>query len=270
MHKNADHRVLTTMSRTPSALLPEERKRAILEQLATEGRVSAADLCRILRVSEDTVRRDLRDLDEAGLLRRVHGGAHPRAQATLAYAARTQVQQPAKQALAKVAADLVRPGQVIFIDGGTTTLEIARCLPRELRATVLTVSPPVAMALGEHTGIEVHLLGGRLHREAMTTVGAETVEAVRQVRADLCLLGVCSLHGEAGITTPHAEEVAIKRAMLQRSADTVAVTAADKLGTVSSFVVAPAERLATLVTESSVPEAVLAPFHKLKLRVVTV
>jgi DeoR/GlpR family transcriptional regulator of sugar metabolism len=253
-----------------SPLLPEERKRAILEQLSTEGRVSAADLCRVLRVSEDTIRRDLRDLDEAGLLRRVHGGALPRAQTTLAYTARTQLQQPAKQALAKVAADMVRPGQVLFIDGGTTTLEIARSLPRELRATVITVSPPVALALGEHTGIEVHLLGGRLHREAMTTVGAETVEAVRQVRADLCLLGVCSIHGEAGITTPHAEEAAIKRAMIQASAETMAVATADKLGTVSSFVVAPTERLATLVTEATVAEAVLAPFHKLKLRVVTV
>lgn len=252
-----------------AALLPEERRRLITERLATEGRVFAADLCRLLRVSEDTVRRDLRELDEAGQLRRVHGGALPRAQAPLSHQAREGLRQPAKQALAQVAAGLVRSGQVIFIDGGTTTLEVARVLPRELRATVITVSPPVALALAGHPGIEVRLVGGRLHPEALTVVGAETVEALRQVRADLCLLGVCSLHIEAGITTSIAEEAATKRAMIQSSAETVAVVTADKLGTLSPFVVAPVERLATLVTEAAAPEATLAPFQKLQLRVVT-
>ncbi|WP_224248542.1 DeoR/GlpR family DNA-binding transcription regulator [Hyalangium gracile] len=251
------------------ALLPEERRRLILERLATEGRVFAADLCRLLRVSEDTVRRDLRELDEAGQLRRVHGGALPRAQATLSHQARAELLQPAKQALAQVAAGLVRPGQVLFIDGGTTTLEVARVLPRDLRATVITVSPPVALALAEHPGLEVRLVGGRLHPEALTVVGSETVEALRQVRADLCLLGVCSLHIEAGITTSFAEEAAVKRAMLQSSAETVAVVTADKLGTLSSFVVAPVETLATLVTEAAAPAAALAPFHKLPLRILT-
>lgn len=250
-------------------LLPEERRRLVLEQLLTEGRVFAADLCRILRVSEDTVRRDLRELDEAGLLRRVHGGALPRTQAPLSHPARAELQQPAKQALAQVAAELIRSGQVLFIDGGTTTLEVARALPRELRATVITVSPHVALALAEHPAIEVRLVGGRLHPEALTVVGAETVEALRQVRADLCLLGVCSLHLEAGITTTHAEEAVTKRAMIQGAAETVAVVTADKLGTLSPFVVAPVERLATLVTEAEAPEPALAPFRKLPLRILT-
>ncbi|WP_224367601.1 DeoR/GlpR family DNA-binding transcription regulator [Hyalangium versicolor] len=251
------------------ALLPEERRRLILERLTTEGRVFAADLCRLLRVSEDTVRRDLRELDEAGQLRRVHGGALPRAHAALSHKAREEIHQPEKHALAQVAAGLVRSGQVLFIDGGTTTLEVARALPRDLRATVITVSPPVALALAGYPGIEVRLVGGRLHPEALTLVGAETVEALRQVRADLCLLGVCSLHVEAGITASYAEEAAVKRALIQSAAETVAVATADKLGTLSPFVVAPVERLATLVTEATTPEATLAPFHKLSLRVMT-
>jgi DeoR/GlpR family transcriptional regulator of sugar metabolism len=250
-------------------LLPEERRRVILEHLSTEGRVYAADLCRLLRVSEDTVRRDLRELDEAGLLRRVHGGALPRALAPMSHQARAGLQQPAKQAVAHVAAGLVQPGQVIFIDGGTTTLEVARSLPKDLRATVITVSPPVALALAEHPGIEVRLVGGRLHPQALTVVGAETVEALRQIRADLCLLGVCSLHIEGGITASLAEEAATKRAMIHHAAETVAVLTADKLGTLSPFVVAPAERLATLVTEASAPEATLSPFRKLNLRILT-
>ncbi len=252
-----------------TAHLPEERRRIILERLATEGRVFAADLCGILRVSEDTIRRDLRELDEAGLLRRVHGGALPRAQAPLAHKARAEVQQSEKQALARIAAGLVRADQVLFLDGGTTMLEVARCLPRELRGTVVTVSPPVALALAEHPGLEVRLVGGRVHPQALTLVGAETVEALRQVRADLFLLGVCGLHAEAGITALHAEEAAVKRAMIQGAAETVAVVTTDKLGTLAPFVVSPVQALAALVTESSASESTLAPFRKLNLRVMT-
>ncbi|MDY7230166.1 DeoR/GlpR family DNA-binding transcription regulator [Hyalangium rubrum] len=252
-----------------SALLPEERRRLILERLSTQGRVFAADLCGLLRVSEDTVRRDLRELDEAGLLRRVHGGALPRIQMSPSHQARVGLHQSEKQALAEVAAGLVQPGQVLFIDGGTTTLEVARHLPKDLRATVVTVSPPVALALAEYPGLEVRLVGGRLHPEALTVVGAETVEALRQVRADLCLMGVCSLHIDGGITASYAEEAATKRVMVQNAAETVAVFTADKLGTLSPFVVAPAERLGTLVTEARTPESVLAPFRKLNLRILT-
>ncbi|WP_257461679.1 DeoR/GlpR family DNA-binding transcription regulator [Archangium lipolyticum] len=248
-------------------LLPDERRRLILEQLGLRGRVLATDLCRMLQVSEDTIRRDLRDLDEAGLLKRVHGGALPITQGSVGRAFGTP--QPAKQAVARVAAGLIRPGQVVFIDGGTTLLEVTRALPADLRATIITPSPPVAVALADYSGLEVHLVGGRLHPGALTLVGADTVEALRRVRADLCLLGVCSLHPETGISTAYAEEATIKRAMIESAAETAAVLTADKLGTVSPFVVAPASRLTTLVTEASGTEALLAPFHKLQLRILT-
>jgi DeoR/GlpR family transcriptional regulator of sugar metabolism len=127
----------------------------------------------------------------------------------------------------------------------------------------------VAVALADYSGLEVHLVGGRLHPGALTLVGADTVEALRRVRADLCLLGVCSLHAETGISTAYAEEATTKRAMIDSATETVAVLTADKLGTVSPFVVAPASRLTTLVTEASSSEALLAPFHKLQLRILT-
>ena len=248
-------------------LLPEERRRLILEQLGLRGRVLAQDLCRMLQVSEDTIRRDLRDLDEAGLLKRVHGGALPSTQGSVGRA--FGASQPTKQAVARVAAGLIRPGQVVFVDGGTTLLEVTRCLPADLRATVITPSPPVAVALADYAGIEVHLVGGRLHPGALTLVGAETVEALRRVRADLCLLGVCSLHAEVGISTAYAEEATTKRAMLDSAAETVAVLTEDKLGSISPFVVAPTSRLSTLVTEARATDAQLAPCHQLQLRIMT-
>lgn len=248
-------------------LLPEERRRVILEQLGLRGRVLATDLCRMLQVSEDTIRRDLRDLDEAGLLKRVHGGALPLTQGSVGRA--FGVPQAGKQAIARIAAGLIRPGQVVFLDGGTTLLEVTRSLPADLRATIVTPSPAVAVALADYGGLEVHLVGGRLHPGSLTVVGAETVESLRRVRADLCLLGVCSLHAEVGISTAYAEEATTKRAMLESAAETVAVLTADKLGTVSPFVVAPTSRLTTLVTEASGTEAQLAPFHKLPLRILS-
>ncbi|PTL83641.1 DeoR/GlpR family DNA-binding transcription regulator [Vitiosangium sp. GDMCC 1.1324] len=248
-------------------LLPEERRRIILEQLGLRGRVLATDLCRMLQVSEDTIRRDLKELDEAGLLKRVHGGALPMTQGSVGRA--FGAPQPAKQAVARVAAGLIRPGQVVFLDGGTTLLEVTRSLPPDLRATVITPSPAVAVALADYAGIEVHLVGGRMHPGSLTLVGAETVEAIRRVRADLCLLGVCSLHSEVGITNVYAEEASTKRAMIESASETAAVLTADKLGAVSPFVVAPASRLTTLVTEAIATEAQLAPFHKLQLRILT-
>jgi DeoR/GlpR family transcriptional regulator of sugar metabolism len=258
---------IPALTGSPETRLPEERRRLILEKLAADGRVSASELCGFLRVSEDTVRRDLRDLDEAGLLQRVHGGALPRPPGAVPFADRAARGDPARSALARRAAGLIEPGQVVVIDGGTTTLELARCLAPDLRATVVTTSPPLALALAGHSGIDTILIGGRLHRDAMVTVGADSVDALRQIRADLCLLGVCSLDPVAGITTVYADEVATKRAMIAGAARTVALVSADKLGTASPFVVAPADRLAVVVTEAGIADADLAPYRSLGIRI---
>jgi DeoR/GlpR family transcriptional regulator of sugar metabolism len=249
-------------------MLTEERRHLILERLRSDGKVVAADLSASLDVSPDTVRRDLRELAEAGLLRRVHGGALPPAVGARPYAVRREQAPEAKAAIAQATASLLRAGQVIFFDAGTTTLEVARQLPPELEATVITNSPPVAVALADHPNVEVYVLGGMLMKDGHALVGAATVEALGSIRADVLLLGVCSLHPELGITVMDLEESYVKRAMIANAAEVVAVSSAEKLGSSASYVIAPLDELTYLVTERSVPRPQLAQYRALGIEVV--
>jgi DeoR/GlpR family transcriptional regulator of sugar metabolism len=241
-------------------MLREERHYHILEHLRTAGRVQTLDLSRTLAVSEDTLRRDLRDLAEAGKLQRVHGGALPCPPVGGTFAEREIQGAESKAALAAAAARLIRDGQVILLDGGTTNLQVARALPRTLRGTVVTSSPAIALAVLPYPQVEVVLLGGRLAKETETSVGIATAEALRGFRADICVLGVCSLHAELGISVANSEEALIKRLMIAQSAEVIAAVTADKLGTAMPYVVAPVHELTYLVTEEYVPAAKLAPF----------
>ena len=148
-------------------MLTEERRQVILDRLASDGKIVAAELSASLDVSPDTLRRDLRELADAGLLRRVHGGALPAVVGARSYAVRREQAPAAKAAIARATIRLLRDGQVIMLDAGTTTLEVARHLPPDLDATVVTNSPPIAVALADHATVEVVVLGGMLVKDAM-------------------------------------------------------------------------------------------------------
>ena len=249
-------------------MLTEERRQTILDLLRRDGKVIAVELCARLGVSPDTVRRDLQELADIGLLRRVHGGALPPAVGALPYAARRRQAPAAKAAIAEATCRLLSPGQVILLDAGTTTLEVARHLPPDLHATVVTNSPPIADLLGEHRSVEVSMLGGRLSKEARATVGAATIEALHLIHADILVLGVCSLHPDIGITVSDLEESYVKRAMIASAAMVVAVSSADKLGSSGPFVVAPLDELTHLVTERGCSDLDLSPYRERGIEVV--
>src|SRR5205085_2118597 len=151
------------------------------------------------RVSLDTVRRDLAELEAGGAVRRVHGGALPARR----FVDRREIDVPEKAAIAEAARGLVTDGQLVLLGGGTTVLELARRLPDTLEATVVTSAPDVAVALLDHRGLEVVLLGGPVNPETRTVVGGEAVEALGALRADLCLPGACSLDARTGLTGRH-------------------------------------------------------------------
>lgn len=249
-------------------VLTEERRQIILDRLRADGKVVAAELSAQLEVSPDTIRRDLHELAESGLLRRVHGGALPPTVGARPYAVRREHAPAAKAAIARATAGLLRDDQVIFLDGGTTTLEVARSLRPELRATVVTNSPPIAVALAEHPHVEVAMLGGMLEKEARVVVGAATVEALRTIRADVLVLGVCSLHPEVGITVLELEESFVKRAMIAQAAEVIAVASADKLGSAAPYVVAPIGELTHIVTDRTVSSDELDRYRALGVEIV--
>jgi DeoR/GlpR family transcriptional regulator of sugar metabolism len=231
-------------------MLTAERRQQILSRLQRDGKVVASQLVAELGVSDDTVRRDLRELAAGGLVQRVHGGALPPAPPTASFAQRLHVAPEAKAHLAEAALPLLATANVILLDGGTTALELARRLPPEKECTVLTNAPPVAEALAAHPLAEVVLIGGRLLKQAQVTVGAQTVDALRQVRADACVLGVCSLHPELGVTAIDHDEAHVKRAMVAASAEVIALATADKLRTASPWIVAPLADVTHLVTDA--------------------
>lgn len=249
-------------------MLKEERQQRILELLRRDGKVLASELSAVLGTSEDTIRRDLNELADALLLQRVHGGALPRSPASASYSERRQQAAEAKAAIAAAALQLIQPGQVILLDAGTTTEQVACRLPHDLRATIITPSPPIALALVDKPNLEVILLGGRLDRNSLAASGTVTVEALRAIHADLCLIGVCSLHAEIGISTGNMEEALAKRLMIANSAEVAALASAAKLGTAAPFVVAPISELTHLITDSDAPEETLRGFRERGITVI--
>jgi DeoR/GlpR family transcriptional regulator of sugar metabolism len=237
-------------------MLTTQRKKLLLARLAAEGQLVAKALALELGTSEDTIRRDLRELAAEGLLQRVHGGALPASAAMGDLAVREQVSTADKVALGRFGASLVKPGQVVILDGGTTALQVARHLAPGLRATIVTHSPTVAVELAQHAGIEILMLGGRLFRHSMVNVGAAVIDAASRLRADLFFLGVTGIHPDAGLSTGDAEEAAVKRALHERAAETVVLASPEKLMTASPFVVAPRAAASLLVVARGTPARV--------------
>ncbi|MEV6201112.1 DeoR/GlpR family DNA-binding transcription regulator [Streptomyces sp. NPDC051771] len=231
-------------------MLAAERREHLLELLARTGKIVAKDVATGLRISEDTVRRDLRDLAAEGLCQRVYGGALPVSPAVADYDARQALASDGKRKVASVAAGLVRPGGSVILDGGTTALAVARALPRDLACTVITHSPTIATALIDHPRAELFLIGGRVFKHSAVACGAAAVEAAQNVSAELCLLGVTGVHPEAGLTTADADEAAMKRALSARAADTYILASSEKIGTASPYRVLPWESVTGLITDA--------------------
>ena len=250
-------------------MLTSERKAHILGILKRDRRLVAKALSQELKLSEDTIRRDLRELAGDGLLLRVHGGALPASSAVADLAERWDVSPNAKSAIGRIAARLVRPGQVVILDGGTTAVQMARYLPPDLEATIVTHSPGVAVELAGHKHVEVQLIGGRLFKHSMVAVGAVAAEAIARIRADSFYMGVTGVHPELGLTTGNAEEAAIKRALSRQAAETVVLTSSEKLGAASPFQILPLAEVDLFIVEPGAPEALTSVYRDLGLTLIT-
>ncbi|MDD7928103.1 DeoR/GlpR family DNA-binding transcription regulator [Microbacterium thalli] len=242
-------------------MLAASRKDLLLTRLRADGRIVAKDLAAELGVSEDSIRRDLRELDAAGLAVRVYGGAVPASPAVVDYGARQSVATDSKRRVARFAASLIEPGSTVIIDGGTTALATVQALDRALACTIITHSPTVAAALLEHAA-DVIIIGGRLFKHSAVASGAAAVEAARGLRADRFLLGVTGIHDEAGLTTGDPDEAAMKRALAAQAAETFVLGSAEKIGAVSRFAVLPLEDVTGVVVDPDATPAGLAALEK--------
>lgn len=235
-------------------MLTSQRHALLLDRLSRDGRLVVADLAAGLGLSEDTLRRDLRGLAERGLLLRVHGGALPASPTHQPLARRRELHTEAKARLGRAGAAMIRPGQIIILDGGSTHLALVAALPPGLQATIVTHSPGIAAALEGSAGIEVILIGGRLFRHSMVAMGPETADAYGHLRADLCFLGVTGVQAEAGLTTGDAGEAQLKSIMMRAAAEVVVLATPDKLGAASPWTVSPLSGMGQLLGTGPRPD----------------
>jgi DeoR/GlpR family transcriptional regulator of sugar metabolism len=224
-------------------VLKEERQQRIVDLVESEGRVVATRLQEVLGVSGYTIRRDLDELAQARRLRRVHGGAL--STTPTSYEERQTYALQAKLATAAAAAKLLRGGETIILDGGSTALQLAKHIRS---GTVITHAPAIATALAPT--VETILIGGTIERRAMVAAGAETIRAYRNVTADVCFLGVWAIDPDHGLSGGYYEESEVRRTLVERAPVVVGLADATKLGTVAPFKYAPASALTHLATDA--------------------
>lgn len=241
--------------------LAEERRQAIVDAVTREGRVLAAELAVRLATSEDTIRRDLRDLDAAGLLRRVHGGAI-RLRPAASFDERAGADLPRKTQLAYGLRACIRAGDTVLIDAGSTHLALARTLEDGCAAAIITNSPQIALALGGFERTRIILLGGTYHPTAGAVIGASTLAEVGRLRPDLALVGVCAIDPARGLAASHPEEAALKGAMLAASARRAVAVLNERFDDSAPFLFGALDEIDHLVLEADAPLAAIASLRE--------
>lgn len=246
-----------------------ERRQTILELLADRGELLIADVAERLEVSQMTIRRDLQSLEREGALQRVHGGAVTGRSRSYEppFALRSGRHHEAKERIAATAAALVREGETVVIDVGTTALEVARALRATSNITVLTPSLRAAFEVAANPDIRVIVTGGTVRPGELSLVGQMSERAFTELRCDTLFLGVGGIDATAGVTEFNLDDAFVKRAACTHARRCVALADASKIGTVAFAQVCAADAVDVLVTDTEADEHALAPLRALGMEV---
>ena len=248
-------------------MLKKERQALILRQVSIHNKVMHADLSEQLNVSEDTIRRDLQELDEESMLVKVRGGAISKSFHVYSYKESQIYAFQEKTTIAGKAISLIQEGMLVLISGGTTNLEVARILPPGLKATFFTVSLPTALQLADHPNCETIFLGGRISSSAQISTGGEVVRQMMEIRPDLCLLGANSVDVTRGITDSEWDVIEVKKTMVKVAKKTAALAISEKLNTAQRMKVCDLNDIDYLITELNPNDPFLAPYAKAELKI---
>ena len=232
---------------------PIARRGEIAERLADGQTVMASALADEFGTSEDAIRRDLRALASEGLCRRVYGGALPITTRARPLIERVSENQAAKHALARIAATQVQPGEFVFLDSGSTNLELARVLPNDLELTVATNSVDIAAILIRRPDVQTILVGGLLHPLVGGSVDADACKVVAQMNIERCFIGVCAISTDSGISAFDSSDASFKRVLLASSRERVALITNDKFTTRAAHRITPLAGIQTYVVEHDAP-----------------
>ena len=233
-------------------MVMQERQGQILHVLARQEQVSVSELSSLLGVSEVTVRGDLTRLGQAGLLRRTRGGAARPLDIEQPLEETSRKNASAKRRIGRAAADLVRDGETVFLDVGSTTTEIARHLSPALKGvTIVTSGLNIALELERLPNVQVIVTGGTLRRLQHSLVSPYGLEVLSRIRADRLFLGCNGVHLQHGVTNSNHEEAEIKARMVSLSREVVVVADSSKLAAVSRAHIASLSDVSLLVTNQS-------------------
>lgn len=248
-------------------MLKVERHKYILGKLHENQKVSTIDLALELSISEDTIRRDLIELNKKGLLEKVYGGAFPVIDKPANIFDIAIVNRDKKDIIGNKALSLITDGQVIIMSGGTTNLAFAKLIPSDLKATIYTYSLPIAMQLSQHPNVELIFIGGKMQKNAMVTIGLDVVHVLSKLKADICFMGASSINVRLGLTEMGYEVSIVKKAMMQASDKVVTMVSSEKLNTKMPYVVSELNQLNTIITDLNPKNPILEEYIKAGVQV---
>ncbi len=262
LHKRVERAIAFLEVANEVFVLTAQRQQLIQNELDHAGRVVSGDLAKRFGLSEDTIRRDLRQMAANGLCRRVYGGAVAPSAGPLDQ--RHDHLREEKERLARAAAQLISPKQTLIIDAGSTNSAIARLLPENFDLTVMTNAPDIASLLAARRDLRLEILGGTYDSQIGACLGPQTLAALQNVRADWLFLGSCGLDAEIGVTAFDHGEAVVKAAMAKVSNKIVAAVTGEKMGTAAPYRVLPTDGVDVLV---ALDRAALRPFDDLGVSV---
>jgi len=238
-----------------------------MHQIDLHNQVLSANLSSDLNVSEDTVRRDLQELADGGKIIKVHGGALSLSFNDFHSPSKYVYAHAEKKAIAKKATQLISKDMFVMTTGGTTLIELAKALPQSLKATFVSGSIPVIMEYTYHPNIDVIVIGDKVSKNSKITVGGDAIMKIRQIKADLCFLGVNAIDVEYGITDNDWDVVQVKKAMIESSQKVVCLSIAEKINSHQPIHVCPIEDIDVLITELSPDDPLLEPYRRKGIKV---
>ncbi|HUH28857.1 DeoR/GlpR family DNA-binding transcription regulator [Gelidibacter sp.] len=248
-------------------MLKAQRHSYIMEKLRAEQKVVTTDLAIDLDLSEDTVRRDLNELDRKKLLKKVYGGALLiKERPSHTYNVYISAEEK-KEKIVKKALSLLHDDQVIIMSGGTTNLVFAKFIPEHLRLTIYTYSLPIAMQLSQYPNIELILIGGKMQKSAMVTIGIDVIQVLSKIQADICFIGASSINVKQGLTEVGYEVSVVKKAMIASSDKVVSMFTSNKLNTKMPHGVCELQELDTIVTELDPDDDRLEKYRKTGIKI---
>ena len=241
-------------------MLKRERQAYIVHQVNLHNKVLSNTLSSQIEVSEDTIRRDLQELNEKGKLIKVHGGALSHAFNDITYISKKIYSQDNKKIIAEKAAGLIKDGMFVLTGGGTTIIEMARSLPVNLSATFISGSIPAIVEYMHHPLIDVIVIGDKLSKNSKITLGADAIARIKTLKPDLCFLGINAIDLQHGITDSDWDVVQLKQTMIDASQKVVCLTISEKINTIQPVKVCDLNKVDILITELPKEHPMLQPY----------